>query len=362
MGAATHHRGITEPKRMGLTFSSEIMRSMGFRPFESGESIGATFRSIFIYEVRGLAFEPDTCEITVGTVEGANYHVGVGAKLNETCQALTGDTYIDDEAAWAKEKRCSGPFLIIVLGPTQVCTITKGQIKIEIDGSATTFDSFSTSRSELGSLEAAALPSLITSLACKLTDPNQYLELRRLDCSIVGRTTSGQVLRDIRLKMSGEAYVSRALAPNALLDGLKGVVALAPRLNGKAARFFALGMAEEDELKKFLYFFLALEVETHAVFAQIDQTQALRKLLDPASLPIPSVVALLCRQADQLRNLYDRFIWCAACAWTGISDADVDQFKRLKATRDEIAHGRIAEPPGGSAQLVQQLARKVLRQ
>lgn len=47
---------------------------------------------------------------------------------------------------------------------------------------------------------------------------------------------------------------------------------------------------------------------------------------------------------------------------TGITDTDVDQFKRLKATRDDIAHGTIAGPPGGSAQLVQQLARKVLRQ
>jgi hypothetical protein len=187
------------------------------------------------------------------------------------------------------------------------------------------------------------------------------LELRKLGRASVGRTTTGQVLHDIRLDVSARANVSLGLTPSALSDGLKGAVALVPRLNAKAARFFALGAAEEDDLKKFLYFFLALEVETHAVFGRMNHAQALRKLLDPKA-PIPSAVALLQRQVDQLRSLLDRFVWCAACAWVGITDADVADFKKMKTIRDDIAHGTIAGPPRGSAQLVQKLARKVLRQ
>lgn len=57
-------------------------------------------------------------------------------------------------------------------------------------------------------------------------------------------------------------------APEVLVAGLQDTVLSAPRINIKAARFFSLGMAEDD-LKKFLYFFLALEVETHAVFGRI---------------------------------------------------------------------------------------------
>lgn len=347
---------------MAITFSAEVMRAMGFRPFEVGESISASFVSISVYEARGIALQSGAPEITAGAVGNANYRIGIGAKLNETCNAVAGDTYVEDEGAWIKEKGSSGPFLIIQLGPTQLYTITEGRIKTENDGSATTLDSFPGLRTDLASLETTALPPLVTSLTCQLAEPNQYLELRKLDRASVGRTTSGQVLHNIRFEISAQAYVSRGIPPEAVLDGLKGAVALAPRLNTKAARFFALGMAEEDDLKKFLYFFLALEVETHAVFGRIDHAQALRKLLDPASPPIPTAIALLQRQADQLRNLFDRFVWCAACTWTGITDADVAQFKTLKDTRDDIAHGTIAGPPGGSAQLVQQLARRVLRQ
>jgi hypothetical protein len=347
---------------MAVTFYAEVIRAMGFRPFEVGQSIGASFVSVSVYEARGIALQSVTPQITAGTIADVKYRVGVGAKLNETCHAVTGDAYVEDEGAWNKEKGSSGPFLMIQLGPTQPYTITEGQFKTEKDGSVTTFDSFPRLRTDLVSLEAAALPPLVTSLTCQLAEPNQYLELHKLDRASVGRTTSGKVLHDIRLEMSAHGYVSRGLPPDALSVGLNGAAALAPRLNAKAARFFALGMAEEDELKKFLYFFLALEVETHAVFGRIEHAQALRKLLDPASPPIPTAVALLQRQADQLRNLFDRFVWCAACVWAGITDADVDQFKRLKATRDDIAHGTIAEPPGGSAQLAQQLARKVLRQ
>jgi hypothetical protein len=347
---------------MAVTLSAELIRAMGFRPFDAGESISASFASISVYEARGIALQSPTPEVAAGTVGAANYRVAVGAKLNETCHALAGDIYVEDEAAWTKEKGTCGPFLMILLGPTQLYTITEGQIKTEKDGSATTFDSFPGLQSDLASLEARALPPLVTSLTCRLVAPHEYLELHKLDRASAGRTASGQILHDIRLEVFGHAYVSRSLTPDALSAGLKGAAALAPRLNTKAARFFALGMSEEDDLKKFLYFFLALEVETHAAFGRIDHAQALRKLLDPAAPPIPTAVALLQRQAHQLRNLFDRFVWCAACAWTGATDADVEQFKSLKAIRDDIAHGTIAGPPAGSAQKAQQLARKVLRQ
>ena len=347
---------------MTVTLSSKVMRAMGFQPFEVCESISASFVSFSVYEIRGITLQSGSPQITAGTIGNAKYHIAVGAKLNETCYALAGNPYVEDESAWTKGKGSSGPFLIIQLGPTQMYTITEGQIKIETDGSVTTFDSFSSLRTDLASLETTTLPQLITSLACQLAGPNQYLELRRLDHTSVGRTTSGKVLHDIRHELSAHGYVSRCLPPDALSDGLKGAVTLAPCLNTKAARFFTLGMAEKDELKKFLYFFLALEVETHAVFRRIDHAQALRKLLDPALHPTPTTVALLQRQADQLRNLSDRFVWCATCVWSGITEADVGQFKRLKATRNDIAHGTISEPPGGSAQLAQQLARKVLQQ
>ncbi len=346
---------------MTVILSAEVMRAMGFRPFAAGEAIAASFVSLSVYETRGIALHSSAPLVTTGNVAGVNYSIGIGAALNETCQALAGDVYVNDETAWTKEKGTSGPFLLVQIGPTSIYAVTTGQIKPGSDGSFTTYDSFPSLRGDLAALEAVALPRLVASLSCSLAAPDQYLELRKLDRVSVGRTDKGLTVHDIRIVASGSLYASRGTPPDALAAGLQEAVALVPRVNIKSARFFALGMAEEDDLKKFLYFFLALEVETHAVFGRIDQAQALQQLLDPGSIPLPTVLALLKRQTDQMRSLFDRFVWNAACAWSGITEADVQQFKELKSARDDIAHGTLTEPPGGYPRLAQQLARKVLR-
>ncbi len=334
---------------------------MGFRPLAAEECITASFVSLSVYETRGIALQSPTPLLNSGAVAGVNYSIGIGASLNETCQALAGDVYVDDIDAWMKEKKSSGPFLLLQVGPTPVYTVTTAQVKAEADGSLTTYESFPALRTDLAALEAVALPRLVASLSCSLAAPDQYLELRKLDRVSVGQTDRGRTVHDIRIVASASAYASRGTPPEALMAGLQESVSLVQRINIKAARFFMLGMAEEVDLKKFLYFFLALEVETHAVFGRIDQARALQQLLDPASNPLPAVLALLTRQTDQIRNLYDRFVWNAACAWTGITDSDVQQFKQPKTARDDIAHGTLTEPPVGYSRQAQQMARKLLR-
>lgn len=337
------------------------MRTTGFRPLQTGESIEASFTSVSVYEARGVTLQPGTIKLTDGAVDGVNYRIGVGAGLNDTCMALKNDVYVDDEDKWKKERKCSGPFVLIELGPTHVYAITAGHVKTENDGSATTFESFPNLTSDLAALEAAALPQIVTSLTCLLGEPNRQVELRKIDRVSTGQTKTGQALRDIRFQFSGTAYVSQGLPDSQLATNLRAVPTLAAKLNAKAARFFALGLGEDDELKQFLYFFLALEVETHAVFARIDHGTAVETLVGH-TVPLQlATVALLQRQANQLRTLFDRFVWCATCVWPDIDDDDVELFRKLKAARDGIAHGSFSEPPQGYGRLAQTLARKVLR-
>jgi hypothetical protein len=346
---------------MTVSFSAEVIREMGFRPLAAGESVSAAFVSLLVYETRGIALQSPTPLVTTGSVAGVNYRFGIGSALNETCHAVSGDAYVDDENTWKTKKGTNGPFLIVQIGPTPVYTITSGRIQSASDGSITTYESFPAVRNDLTALEAAALPRLATSLSCTLGAPDQYLELRKLDRVCVGRTDTGHTLHDLRIVVSADAYVSRGTPPEVIAAGLQDTVALAPQINVRSARFFTLGIEEDDDLKKFLYFFLALEVETHAVFGRIDHARAVQQLLNPDSYPVPAAQALLMRQSEQIRNLFDRFVWNAACAWSGITEADVQQFKQLKTARDEIAHGTIAKPPDGYARKAQQLARKVLR-
>jgi hypothetical protein len=133
-------------------------------------------------------------------------------------------------------------------------------------------------------------------------------------------------------------------------------------LNKRAAGFFALGVGEVDQLKKFLYFFLSLEIETHAVFGRIKHRAFLESAIAERQSARTAAIALLERQVSGLGNLLDCFAWCAASSWPHLNDEDVETFKRLKDARDAIAHGRASEPPQGYARSPELLAHKVLWQ
>lgn len=345
---------------MAVTFSDELMRAMGFREFAVGESVTATFSSVTVYEARGIALATGTTHVTAGTVAKIAYRLAASPSVNEGCLALFNDTFIENEEEWKTKTKCQGPFVLVQVGPTAEHTCGNGRLKAEADGSTTTFDCFPAVRAELAQLEARALPAILSALTCTLNEDGKYVALRKVERAAAGRTSTGLVVHDIRMEFRAEGYTSYNLPLAGLMQKLEVVTSLAPTLNPKASRFFALGLGEDDQLKKFLYFFLALEVETHAAFGRIDHEAGVKKLISTTTSQRESTVRLLQTKADQLRNLYDRFVWCAACTWTNLSEADVVQFKNLKQARDEIAHGSASEPPAGFARSAELLARKIL--
>jgi hypothetical protein len=127
-------------------------------------------------------------------------------------------------------------------------------------------------------------------------------------------------------------------------------------MNPKVARFFQLALDEDDPLKKFLYFFLAIEIETHATFAKIDHARNLSVLIAPPNRVAVSTQDFFDRQRQRWANLGDRFMWCVLCVWTHLCDADVEEFRSLKKIRDDIAHGSIATPPHSAVAGAQKLA------
>ena len=162
---------------------------------------------------------------------------------------------------------------------------------------------------------------------------------------------NGTIVHDIRIDVSGELTVSRPLLETQAIEVLATAVERTPTLNHSAAKYFALGIAEDDQLKRFLYFFLSLEVETHAVFSQIDHATSLGNQIfrDGVSVPRPSTAELITRDVSKWVNLFDRFVWCTTCSWPNLVDDDVTLFKNLKKARDAIAHGRASEPPADFA-------------
>lgn len=345
---------------MAITFSDEVMQAMGFRKFCEDQAITATFSSVTVYEARGVMLPADVVEVSVGSVAGLDYKIAAAASVNDSCSALVADNFTDDESEWNKENKCQGPFFLVSLGPTQEHTCMSGSIQYGEDGSATTYDCFPAARMEVEQLESRALAPIVSGLSCVLNEESRYVNLRKVTRASVGRTSEGVILHDIRMQFRGDACSPYNLAKSQLIDKLGDAKRLTATLNHKVARFFALGMAEEDQLKRFLYFFLALEVETHAAFGRIDHGANLARLLNDQSARSQATSKLLGTQVTNLRSLYDRFVWCAACVWLGLQDEDILRFKALKDARDDIAYGSASEPPHGFAHQAELLANKVL--
>lgn len=345
---------------MALTFSKEVMRAMGFRPFASGEAVRARFSYLKVFAIEGITVS--SAEVASTTIKGYTCRLAVGSKVNDACRSLLSDDYTADEPTWQTERRCSGPYALAVIGPTDEYEASSGQIKDEEYGSITTYDCFPAAKALLRSVAGEVLPELVTALACNFFALGRHFRIRSVDEGVFGATLDNRTVHDIRITLSAHAFASISASSEVVRRSLAGTVTLAPKLNLKVARFFKLALLEEDDLKRFLYFFLALEVQTHATFGAVDHPTRISALIPSSSIANLSAAGLLKRHTDNMKNLRDRFIWCALCSWTSIDDTDVEEFKRIKDIRDAIAHGTIDSPPAEAVRAIEALTIKVLQQ
>lgn len=347
---------------MTATFSTYALEALGFRDLVSKGSLTASFMSVTVFEVRGITLAEGFADAREARVAGADYRIALSRTINAGCQRLIGDDFAESESEWLKEVRATGPFVLIAVGPTAFIECEAGRMMRMPDGSITTYDSFSSLRKTLKSLEDRVFPPVVAALTLALNEPDRYVALRRLARASAGRTPDGKTVHDIRMDVHAEMTVSRALDKLRAVEALDASVKRAPKLHQRAANYFSLGTAEDDQLKKFLYFFLSLEVETHAVFGRIDHARKLQGqvLRSGARAPRLSAAALITRDIAKWGNLFDRFVWCATCSWPGLADEDIKLFKELKSARDAIAHGQESVPPAGFARKAELLAHKIL--
>lgn len=339
--------------------SPEVVRSMGFDDIEP-ERLVAAFSGFTAYEIRGLALAPDDCQTLSGTAAAVPYKVGLSSSINSASRAISGDVFADDEHKWKTEVGASGPFALVQVGPTAPHEAVVSRVRREPNGSVMTYDAFVDARKEVRDIEHRALPRIVSALTCALNDRGRYVALRKVARSTVGELVGGGNLFDVHLEVKGEAWVYLSVDPASLESQLTEVGWLASTLNERVARFLFLGSSEDDQLKRFLYFFLALEIQTHATFRTLDHESNLGTLVNSAKINEPTK-ALLLAQISSLKGLHDRFAWCAASEWKHLSADDVTLFKQLKQARDSIAHGTTAEPPTGYARLAEQLLLRLLR-
>lgn len=340
-----------------MNVSDGLIERMGFTPIPAGSSLAATFHSLRVFEVRGFNLEDDTVVTVTGSASGAAYTVGVGSGINAVSMALAGDIFTEDEEAWATKNKCTPPFLVVHFGPTKLHSVEKGWVKY-VDEAMLTYDMFGAAKEELQRLEDEAMASVEMALACELTVEGHHVTLHPIERSVFGRTEGGATIHDLQMTVRASGYAARRLDHGSLVNNLHNAVALAETLDPRVSRFFQLGLRDTDRMKRFLYFFLAVEIEVHRAFAQVTKAAHLTNAAQFEPRLGRSLPSLL-ESRDNWMKLADRFVWCVASSWHHMNDDDVKEFKRLKGVRDAIAHGGLTSPDHADVMSIEALSKRI---
>jgi hypothetical protein len=321
---------------------------MGFTQLPEGESICGVFNKLYVFNVEGLDFDDDALQPSSGAIDGQTYQIGFGTKLNPICNKLVGDDFIDDEAKWIKDNNASAPFAIVQIGPTALHT-SSSRYAMEVNGELHTHDGFAAARQEIKVMESRVIPPLLAALESTFSADFHRIRFRAIAETFYGTSPAGRTIHDSKISFNGSLTVSKKMSEHDFDTTLKKALQFASRLNPRVASFMHLGFQEKDRLKKFLNFFLSIEIETHATFKTIEHAKFLTDLIAFPSDQIRNTVSsLFIAQHSKLNSLREHFIWCVICKWKHLSDPDVETFSKLKKIRDDIAHGNISLLPAGA--------------
>lgn len=331
---------------------------MGFRRRLPEESIAADFHSVHVYEAQGFTIEHDMVLEGGGVVAASPYKLALASSVNAAARKLLSDDLTDDEDSWVAEHKCTPPFVLIHIGPTARHSMSGDFLKVE-KSSITTYEGFLPARTELRKLENSILPSVISALTCAFStfeNPVRFLKITR---DVFGITPQGQVVHDFGIQVRAEVYVAKRMGSDDAAAFLERANSLAATISPKVSRFFQLALEEDDPLKKFLWFFLTIERQTHAAFTSMDHPSHMASILRSPDRVHAASVEFFGGQLERWTTLSDRFVWCAISVWTHLGDADVAAFRRLKKVRDQIAHGELASPPADAVAEIEKLAAKL---
>lgn len=331
---------------------------MGFKKLEEGEVISARFYGHHLYSVQGIVLDESMVDCYKWSIGNQTIKLGIGGNLNRICQHLNNENWADDLASWQKEHRCSPPYILIKIGPTEEYSASDAFVQDFNDGTLS-YDAFSEAKDILTLTASEVLPRVLASLDCVFSKLKNTVDFRAIESLILGESVSGKTVKDVRFDIKASGYTSERIADGTLKEMINDCAILAKSIEPKAARFLDLALKENDPLKSFLFFFLSIEITTHKQFKKIDHSSGVNALLQADGRISTSVNALFLEQGRSIKSLRDKFIWCVVNRWGDMTDNDVEAFVRSKKIRDDIAHGNNIDVSDHQLKEIRQLAESV---
>lgn len=344
---------------MGLT--NYALERMGFAEIPSDLVIEARFCSLNIYEVRGLVsdraspLKPDELKCADNEIA-----LSLGDSVNEICQVLLGENFVDEEEKWQSDTKTSPPYLAVLTQLDKAVACSGGYWKQEQEH-IVTHDCFSDVKEALRNLENRRTSVAVAALSASLSSDQKAFFFIPIAREVFAETNLNKRLIDLRFQFSAEGYVSSPMATHIVSEKIASSKKLAKALHPKVGYFFMLAAKENDPLKKFLYLYLVIEIHTHQTFKDLDYCGALESLHVLPDRVASSAAAFYVERQKESKNLSQRFMWCSILRWAEIHDADIDAFKSIKGVRDRIYHGEEVNEKSLPIHQAQALALKLMR-
>jgi hypothetical protein len=219
---------------------------------------------------------------------------------------------------------------------------------------------FECAHREVKTKEEKLTSKALSAISCCIS-PTQDLYIDHLRTYHFGKTESGEVL--VQCPQAYAIYESDiGMGSEQLQRALDKAISHTASISSRSGYLLGLGITERDVVKRFLFFFLAIETEIDRVFKSMPPSafaKAFRSALDaPASDLVHEVV-----KGRNNNDLRIKFLWCMMTVLPHLSCEDLSAFKELKKIRDGIAHGSFQSlPEQGDAEKAYRLATRILLQ
>ena len=297
---------------------------MGFRRMADDERVTCAFHSVTVISALGFSIADDVLTDVVaeaplpklaGHPDGVvRYRIIVASSLARAVESALQDDFAGADE-WQEERKASPPFVIIHIGPTEPVTSEKAYIKdAGAEGNIATYEAFLDVRQRLRRQRETAIAASIMALSASFATFHREVTFRVVDTIVAGRQTSGKWVTDIQVITSAQGRAISPVDGGRLTAFLSDAARLSASMPDSERRFFAMGLQDDDPLKRFLFLFLAIERHVNrafknigprsfATFGGIDPRvqQALRDFLanEAARKPL---------------SLKSKFFFCTACS------------------------------------------------
>jgi hypothetical protein len=162
-------------------------------------------------------------------------------------------TSTETRGSGARSRTLRRHILIVHFGPTQEHQFAGTHVKL--DGpTIRTYNGFTSAREELRVWREDVLPSLLAGLATSFSTCEHAVKFLEAERAFYGVTSDSQTVLDFQDSGWASGYVSSRLSADEAVERVGSAMSIAAGIRPKVARFFHLGLNEDDPLKRFLIF------------------------------------------------------------------------------------------------------------